>query len=312
MNPFAPQTRPVLPVPPELPVFPVSSDVVQVPPRTIVSASGVRLHAIQTGYVAVKAAHRDLVGVERLRLATIMLDKRWTAWMPVFTWAIEHPEGVIVIDTGEAAIFNEPGYFNCDPATRFIYENNLRFSVTPADEIGAQLQALNIDPNAVRWVIQTHLHGDHVGGLAAFPNATFIIPELDYPMSQGALACHYPAWFRPEFPTFGDGALGSFSKAQAVTRDGSVWIVPTPGHSMGHQSVIYRDGALNYFLAGDTSFDEAQMQDGRIGGIVANTSLARQTLTHIRRFVQEAPTIYLPSHDPETGTRFAAGALTRA
>ena len=30
--------------------------------------------------------------------------REWADWMPVYAWAIEHPEGVIVVDTGAATI----------------------------------------------------------------------------------------------------------------------------------------------------------------------------------------------------------------
>jgi N-acyl homoserine lactone hydrolase len=33
----------------------------------------------------------------------ILTDRNWTEWLPTFAWAIEHDEGVIVVDTGQAA-----------------------------------------------------------------------------------------------------------------------------------------------------------------------------------------------------------------
>ena len=40
-----------------------------------------------------------------------LADKRWTAPLPILAWAIEHPEGLIVVDAGETARATEPGYF---------------------------------------------------------------------------------------------------------------------------------------------------------------------------------------------------------
>jgi N-acyl homoserine lactone hydrolase len=283
---------------------------VQVPPLSVTTSAGIRIHAIQTGFVAVKRAHRQLVGLEAARLLSIAADATWTSWMPIQTWVIQHPEGVIVVDTGETSRINEPDYANCDPVTGWVYRNNLRFAVTPADEIGAQLAALDIDPADVRYVVQTHLHSDHVGGMSAFPNATFYVPRADYPNSMGTLPCHYPTQFSPRFAEFSAQDLSAIGQGYRLTREGDVLIIPTHGHSMGHQSVLLRDGERDILFAGDTSFDEGQLRDGVVGGIVADVGLARATLTTLQTYVRERPTIYLPTHDPESRRRLAEGIVT--
>jgi glyoxylase-like metal-dependent hydrolase (beta-lactamase superfamily II) len=286
-------------------------NIVQSAPITIEPAPGVRIHLLQTGFVAVKQAHRQMSGPEAARLMAIAADDHWTSWMPIHCWVIEHPQGVIVVDTGETSKVNEKDYFQCDPVTGWIYENNLRLAVTQADEIGSQLQTLNLDPADVRTVIQTHLHSDHMGGLAAFPNAQIYVPREDYPMSNGVLACHYPSDFAPEFASFEAVTIPGVERGFYLLREPDVMIIPTPGHSMGHQSVLLTNEDTTYVFAGDTSFDEAQLRDDGVGGIVADVGLARQTLNNLRTLAQAVPTIYLPTHDPETRRRFAEGIITQ-
>ena len=62
-----------------------------------------RIHAIQTGTVAIKT--RQLCGRGRgaLRPINTLLDTTWTEPLPIYAWVIEHPEGLIVVDTGETA-----------------------------------------------------------------------------------------------------------------------------------------------------------------------------------------------------------------
>ena len=74
----------------------------------------VNIHALQTGTVAVKRTHRKLIGPPFTRLFSILLDWRYTEPLPIYAWAIEHPEGIIVVDTGEAAAVMEPDYFETD------------------------------------------------------------------------------------------------------------------------------------------------------------------------------------------------------
>lgn len=276
---------------------------VQAPPMTTTTKSGLRVHAIQTGFVAVKRVHRAYEGPDALALPAIALDRQWTEWLPIYTWAIEHPEGLIVIDTGESSRSSDPAYFACDPASRFIYNSFLRFAVTQEDEIGVQLRQLGLPPQEVRWVIQTHLHSDHADGMAYFPNAEFLIGAADYPNSQGALPCHYPNWLAPTLVEFTNKALYTFDRSYPVTKDGAVVIVPTPGHSAAHQSVLLQDDDLLYCFAGDASFDVPQMQSGLIAGIASDRPSARTTLTRLRTLTEMQPTIYLPSHDADAGRR---------
>jgi hypothetical protein len=71
-----------------------------------------KIHAIQTGTVAITTKWREGVGHGRVRLVNTLLDREWTEPLPIYAFAIEHPEGVIVVDTGETARVSEPGYFS--------------------------------------------------------------------------------------------------------------------------------------------------------------------------------------------------------
>ena len=70
-----------------------------------------RIHAIQTGTVAIKTRQLSGRGRGALRPYITLLDSTWTEPLPIYAWVIEHPEGLIVVDTGETARVAEPGYF---------------------------------------------------------------------------------------------------------------------------------------------------------------------------------------------------------
>lgn len=280
---------------------------VDVLPVTVKTEGGLTIHRIQTGYVAVKQAHRSYDGPDGQGILAIASANTWTEWLPITAWVIEHPEGVLVIDTGEEAAVNDPTYMACDPASAFFYNSFLRFAVTPEEELAAQLAGLEIRPSDVRWVIQTHLHGDHVHGLKHFSQSEVLVSPLDYPSSLGAVPCLYPSWLNPTLVNFSPSDVTGFGRSYPVTRARDVLIVPTPGHSNGHQSVLIRESGKSYLIAGDASFDEAQMLAGGVAGIASDPSLSRQTLAHIRAYCAAHPTVYLPSHDHETPTRLAAG-----
>ena len=66
-------------------------------------------HAIETGKVAVRERQRDGAGPGPLRLVNTLVDRSWTESLPILFWLIEHPEGLIAVDTGETARVSEPG-----------------------------------------------------------------------------------------------------------------------------------------------------------------------------------------------------------
>ena len=70
-----------------------------------------KIHAIQTGTVDVKKNQVIGKSPKAVRLINVLLGTIWLEPIPIYAWAIEHNEGVIVVDTGETARTSEPGYF---------------------------------------------------------------------------------------------------------------------------------------------------------------------------------------------------------
>jgi glyoxylase-like metal-dependent hydrolase (beta-lactamase superfamily II) len=81
--------------------------------------------------------------------------------------------------------------------------------------------------------------------------------------------------------------------------------VPTSGHTSSHFSVIVKDGDMQIVLAGDASYLETTMLRGIVDGISPDESVAKATLSLIRQLCMGHPTIYLPTHDPESGARLS-------
>ena len=122
---------------------------------------------------------------------TRSVDREWTEPLPIYAFAIEHPEGVIVVDTGESAGASEPGYF---PRWHPVFRLAVREWVEPEQEIGPQLEQLGIRPNDVRRVVMTHLHTDHAGGLHHFPNTEILVTpaEIAYASGRHGTAARLP------------------------------------------------------------------------------------------------------------------------
>src|SRR5512133_1761762 len=126
-----------------------------------------KIHAIRTGSVRIKSAQIEGRGLGPLRMLNIFKDRNWSEWVPTFAWAIEHDEGVIVVDTGQATHLLLESGRSLHPYLRW----EVLFRIEREEEIGPQLAALGIGPRDVKTVVLTHLHMDHDAGLVHFPHS---------------------------------------------------------------------------------------------------------------------------------------------
>jgi len=264
-----------------------------------------KIRAIQTGFVRIKTAQVEGRGHGLSRRLAIFTDTQWTEWLPTYAWAIETGDGVIVVDTGQGAHLIESGK-SLHPYVRW----EVAFRIEPEQEIGPQLRALGIGPRDVKRVVLTHLHMDHDGGLAHFPDTEILAAPGELRIARGLagrlrgyLPHRWPSWFDPAPLHLAPEPFGPFTSSRRLTAAGDVAAVATPGHTADHLSVVVQDGDVAYFLAGDTSYTEALMLEGRLDGVSADERIAGATLDAIRQFARSRPTVYLPTHDPLAAER---------
>ena len=257
--------------------------------------------------MAVKARQRSGKGPGPLRLPLTLADREWTERLPIYAWVIEHPEGVIVVDTGETARVSEPGYF---PRWHPYYRLGVKEWVEPEQEIGPQLRAVGIEPDAVRWVVMTHLHTDHAGGLGHFAKSEILVTRREFANARGMLGKlrgflphRWPEWFLPTLIDLESQQHGPFPQSLRLTDAGDVIIVGTTGHTPGHVSVVLEEDDRSILFAGDTSYTEQLMIEGETDGVSPDLGAARMSLRWIQDFASQRPVVYLPSHDPGSAQR---------
>jgi glyoxylase-like metal-dependent hydrolase (beta-lactamase superfamily II) len=96
-----------------------------------------------------------------------------------------------------------------------------------------------------------------------------------------------------------------------LTSRGDVTVVPTPGHTPGHVSVIVH-GEPSIFLAGDTSYTQALLKAHVVDGVNPDENVTRATGEAILQLALTEPIVYLPSHDPDSAQRLAGLDTLRA
>ncbi len=271
-----------------------------------------KIHAIRTGSVQVRKAQMVGKGHGLARVTNMLTDKEWTDWLPIYAWAIELGDHIVLVDTGETARVHERGYH---PGWHPFYRRAARFMVTPEDELGPQLRSLGIKARDVSDVILTHLHTDHAGGLSHVVGSRTWVDSSELKRAQGVmgrlngyLPHRWPKWWQPEVLQFREDPVGPFSQSADVTGTGEILVIPTPGHTPAHVSVLVQ-GSPSVFLAGDTSYTQGLLIEGKVDGVSPDEEISRQTLRRIRELARYQPMVYLPSHDVESKARLEGGAV---
>jgi glyoxylase-like metal-dependent hydrolase (beta-lactamase superfamily II) len=266
-----------------------------------------RIHALQTGCVQVKRAQIVGRGHGLRRRLGPLIDSAWSDWLPTYAFALEHQDGVILVDTGSnAALMNLPRWH---PYFRF----SVRFDIDGEQEVGRQLAKIGIAPRDVRTVVLTHMHIDHDGGLKDFPHAEVLASPGEVATASGVagrirgyLPQRWPSGFDPKPLTFAPEPFGPFAQSRPITRDGVVVAIPTPGHTRHHISVCVVEEASTLLIAGDASYTQANLQADVIDGVAEDETAAKRTLHRVRELGAERPLTYLPTHDPQTPERLLA------
>ena len=251
-----------------------------------------RIHALSTGTVSLKDAFLH-ARPGLMRQPAMFLPGGFSAQMPIHVWVIEHEGRRILVDTGETADVRDLPF--------------CRFSVRPEDELRAQLA------EEVDTVVLTHMHGDHVDGCVHL-DGPVLVHDAELAYQRTRVARIQAKTFRQPVPwevdfrplVLDDGPFGGFAASKALTD--RVIAVSTPGHTPGHMSIIaIDDDGRHVLLAGDTTDSLEQLRARRTDAVSPKPKVTVETIDRILAHGREHPTVYLPSHDPESVTRLGAG-----
>ena len=262
------------------------------------------LHGFSTGRVSVKSRFRTAKGGQYVSKINFLMDNKWTEYMPIMVWVIDHPEGLFVVDTGENAKVSEPDYFKQEGLVlNYINTRSFKFKVCEEEEVGNQLERLGYQQRDISKVILTHLHLDHFDGLHYFDKTEILVNRLEWQKPSFALPSLYPKWFRPRLVDLNSTDNQFFSHYASLTKSGEIVLVHTPGHTLGHCSVLVKSRELHYMLAGDVTYDQNQLINNINAGGHQHFRKSLKTICTIKNYSQVNKLVYLPSHDNDVFVR---------
>jgi N-acyl homoserine lactone hydrolase len=269
--------------------------------------SGVELEVIVTGEVPTPYGYVYRAPGGRVRrLAAGLRPGGEIVRSPCLAFAVRHPvAGTILIDTGMHPDAREHRTRDFGVAMGVLFKG-LRPAREPYD---AQLRTLEIDPRGVRRVVMTHLHVDHTSGMRLLPNAQFVCSCGEWaatrgrlPSAKGYVTRHLPPERRMELVDFDrDGeSHETFAKTIDLLGDNTIRLISTPGHTVGHLSVLLRlTGGERVLLVGDAAYTLRGVREGILPMLTADDNASARTLAELDAFAKHEPeAILVPSHDP--------------
>jgi N-acyl homoserine lactone hydrolase len=217
--------------------------------------------------------------------------QRWT--VPVLSFLVDHPRGRLLFDTG---VHRQA---RLDPVGRLGPERVKRLTVKSqaGDDVVAQLARLGVTPDEVRYVANSHLHFDHCGGNEFFPRAIFLVqrPELEAARRPGFVPSYNPSPIDFDHPL----DYRMIDGEHDVFGDGTVLLLPTYGHTSGHQSLLVRAGKdAQVVCASDACYTRENMDRDVLPNILWNPSVMRESLAMLRELRDQAGATMFYGHDP--------------
>lgn len=209
-------------------------------------------------------------------------------------WLLKSETRAVLVDTG----------FTADAMVRYMPNVQQK----PEQDPIRQLQGCGVQPEEIEMVVCTHAHWDHLSGVVQrYRNARVVLQRTEYEFVT-----------RPPHPWFGQlvdqetvRVLGQAGAPRLVLIDGEGEIAPgisviqTPGHTLGHQSVLVDTAQGKACIAADACFFYRNLDQDIGPGFNCSLIDALASLAKLRRLKEEG-VIILPGHEPQLFERFPA------
>jgi len=230
---------------------------------------------------------------------------------------VRHSAGDLLIDTGNSSHFEEE--IRSFPFLTWLKLESLAGQVKAGSPLPEMLSRAGEDPANLRWVILSHSHLDHAGGLMDLPHLPVLLTreELEFANDPSVVAKGYVMVAHiqkfPPVPTlrFDPTPYETFDESADLYKDGSVVVVPLRGHTPGSVGIFVNlSPARRLFYVGDAVDDERGFEE-RIGKSLIlrdsdnDMALANQIVAKLSELHEKVPGLsILPAHGRSAYKKF--------
>lgn len=229
---------------------------------------------------------------------TLGRDAGKTYEVPVPFFLIQHPKGNVLYDTGMALeVARDKKKHWGDVVNAYdpqMTEEN--FCVNALEKVG-------IRPQDIDFVIQSHLHLDHAGGMACFPKAKVIVQSEELRWAYAPMWFQNAAYIRDDInkPVNWMILHGYEDDNYDLFGDGSIRIWFSPGHTPGHQNVVLKtEKSGTIVLTGDSCYNKEILYEDIMPGLVWNQEATVRSIARMRHADKTYGYKIITGHDPES------------
>jgi glyoxylase-like metal-dependent hydrolase (beta-lactamase superfamily II) len=252
-------------------------------------ATPVRIHALSAG--AMTSPLGGFLEGERGRIT-----------YPVLVFVIEHPNGLVVVDSGL-----HPDLADDSSRLGPLAES---FQVHLPDDgsaaVGRALELAGFDPVAVDELVLTHLHFDHAGGVAQLPNARLVVQRREWASRNDERFVSAGA-YRPDDFDLGHDRL-EVDGDHDLFGDGTITLLVTDGHTAGHQSARVRATSGEFVLCGDCCYLRRTLLDEHLPPFGVDRTRQLAAIRRMKDLQRRGATLVF-GHDPEQWSAIADGGM---
>lgn len=269
-----------------------------------------KIHVLHTGEVRV-SPYLPFGGdnCNLLKASGMTTPKEDWIWLPVSVYLIEHPKGLILVDTGWHRDMSPEGVYDKAAqikslGSRVLYNVN-QGKIPLGEAVDEQLATMGIKPADLDYVLLTHLDCDHANGLRAVKDAKHIIvaqEELDCARKNGFIRYKKKWWEGVDLQTIEwNGTEGPAQKSFDLFGDGSIKMINIPGHCDGLCAVkITREDGRYVLLFSDGGYATKSWKEMITSGVSLDKEMQRKSLQWIREQSMDANCIEsLATHDTD-------------
>lgn len=264
-------------------------------------ANQIKIHVLHTGEVGVDPAvpFRD-VSRNPLAYTGLFRSPKRRIWLPVSAYLIEHPKGLVLVDTG----WHRDVRVNQKKHMSWPLNLASKARLPVGEAIDEQLATLGIKPRDLDYVFLSHMDVDHVSGVQLVKEAKHILTsqeELQAAM-KGEMRYAKRLWKDANIQPFEMKAssYGPFGKSYDVFGDETVLLVSVAGHSKGTSATLIQNNGKFVLLTADCGYAKSSWESLRLPGPVSNKEKMITTLKWVRDMSRKEGCVeILATHDPE-------------
>lgn len=261
----------------------------------------IKIHVMHTGQVIVDEAlpfHHP--GDLPWAFTGLFRSKKHRIALPVSVYLIDHPNGLILVDTGWSKRNRDHQLKNLS------FQWPVNKAVLPAGQaVDEQLASMGIMPSDLDYVLLSHMHCDHADGLDQVRNAKRILVSKEELQAAEHDHLHYlpHEWKNVSLETFDlvDSDEGAWHRSFDLFGDGTIKMIWEPGHSAGLCAVkIQAPGHDKYvMLASDGGYAAKSWIENLTPGVVIDRKAAQKSLNYLAKTAKDHNCLEcIANHDP--------------